>query len=163
MATSRKAWRNQLRDLAILHSLSDDLMLFWQLKANRWELLETRVRQLTEQTAIHKAIDDEEIATKFKKLLLNDPDYKEVRHRIRTAAKETLDIAQFLELPSPECIDELTFKPPLMTNEIIETAIEALDKFIVLCRVSSYPYHYVVQAVKSPRQFITNCWKFYWA
>ncbi len=155
-------WRNQLRDLSILYSLSDDLKLFWHLKAMKWEKLEIKVRQVAEQTSGYRSIvDEEDVAARFKKLILANAEYQEVRHRIRTEMKEVLDMAEFLDVAPPDGIEDLNFKPPLMSNKIIERVVEGIDEFIPLCRVSSYPYHYFWQALKLPIQFTKSAWQFY--
>lgn len=152
-------WRNQLRDLAVLYSLADDLKLFWQIKATRWEKLKAKVRQAAEASAGSTLIDKKAVKARFKELLINDPDYKELRHRIRSQMKEALAIASFLGLKPPDGLEKLNFKPLLMDYTTIETAIEGVENFIPLCRVSSYPYHHFWQAIRNPRIFIRSVWK----
>lgn len=154
-------WRDQLRDLAVLYSLAEDLKLFWQLKNTRWEKLQLRVRQVAEQTANSSVIDEDEVAARFKKLVLADPDFKEVRRRIREAVKEVQELALFLGIAPPIGLDHLTFKPPLMDNDTIEAVIENVEEFIPLCRVSSYPYHHLWKALRSPREFTRSWWEHY--
>lgn len=154
-------WRNQLRDLAILYSLADDLKLFWQVKAMRWEKLRPRVRQAAEGAAGSLLVDEKKVSARFKELLLGDPDYKELRHRIRTAVKEVNAIAAFLDIPAPHGLDAITFKPLLMDYHTIETAVEGIERFIPLCRASSYPYHHFWQALKAPKAFLRSAWRFW--
>ncbi|MDP1836674.1 MAG: hypothetical protein Q8K75_12205 [Chlamydiales bacterium] len=155
-------WRNQLRDLAILYSLADDLKLFWQLKATRWEKLEAKVLQAAQQAASSPIVDEEAVAARFKKFLLADNEYKELRFRIKTQIKEVIEMASFLGLEVPDGIQDIRFKPPLPEYDIIEESVESIEHFIPLCRVSSYPYHYVLQAIKTPRKFARACYEFYY-
>lgn len=154
-------WRTQLRDIAILYSLADDLKLFWQLKANRWEPLQTRVIQAAQQRIGSRFIDEEEVAASFKKYLLADPEYKELRFRIKAQIKEVLEIAAFLKLTPPHAIRNIKFKPPLPDYDVIEESVEEVENFIPLVRVSSYPYHHFIQAIKSPREFLTSAYEYY--
>ena len=154
-------WRDRLRDLSILFSLADDLKLFWQLKAMRWEKLEAQLRHSEELKAGSPILDEDELANRLKQLLLANADYREVRHRIRVQLKEVAAILGFLKVPMPEPLEALTFKPPLMTNSTVEEAVDAVEALIPVVRTASYGYGYARQAITAPRIFLSDLWAFY--
>jgi hypothetical protein len=154
-------WRDKLRDLSILYSLADDLKLFWQFKAMRWEKLEATVRHTEELKVNSLVVDEEVLAERLKQLLLADQDYREVRHRIRVQLKEVRAIMDFLKIGMPEALEALTFKPPLMDNAVIEVAVEATEGLEPAVRAAPYGRRYVRQVLTAPRQFFSDLWSFY--
>lgn len=153
-------WRNQTRDLGIVHSLVEDLKLFWQLKNTRWEKRQKEVQQASEIQQPQGASQDL-VEQKFRTLLKNDSDYREVRYRIIQQRKEIKQLYTFLDLDYPQELKKLKFTSLLLDNDSIEGAISALEKLIILCRVSSYPYYYCITAIRQPKQFFTSLWSFY--
>ena len=145
-------WRNQTRDLGILFSLIDDLQVFWQCKNIRWDALKQKFDQVAEHSPADKPKPGK-TETKFRAALKNDADYRELRHRIIHQRKEVKKICSFLGLSYPKELRRLKFTQLLIANSTIEEAVEALERLIPLCRVSSYPYHWVLALSCHPIQF----------
>jgi len=152
-------WRNQTRDLGILFSLVDDLQVFWQCKNIRWDALHKKIEQAVEH-AHPQGADPDKINEKFRAALKNDADYRELRHRIIHQRKETKKICTFLGLDYPQELLRLKFTQLLIENEVIEDAVDVLERLIPLCRVSSYPYHWVLAAARQPLQFFKDLREF---
>ncbi len=156
-------WHDKIQDMAVLHSLIDDLELFWQLKANRWEGVERRLKTMLEEAKEYQEGEKLDLNTKLARTLKGDEDYVDVKLRIKEEVADTKKLCKFLGIDTPKEIKALNFKPPLMDNARIEEAIAIVEETLVpLCRVSSYSYHWMLQFFRQPRQFIKECWEFYY-
>lgn len=152
-------WRDKVRDLAILYSLLDDLKLFWQLKASRWDKLEAKVFAHAEHASTSSLVDRAQVAASFKKLLLLDRDYQEMRFRIKNQLKQALAIAQFIGR-APLSIEKIKFTP-LLQYDLIERYVEEIEHQISLCREASYLKRHSIQGLKTPLKFLRSLCDFY--
>lgn len=149
-------WRNQLQDEALLSSLSEDLKLFWRLKATRWDELSEKIGQQVRSENILGDPGGIEQKKKLREVLKYDDDYVSLKERIKDQRDEAKEIFAFLEIKIPKELQTLKFTKSLIDFPIIEEAVEVIDEFIPYCHSANYWWFYLLQAWKSPKQFLND-------
>ncbi len=142
-------WRNQDRDLALLHSLLEDLKQYWQWKAVKWEKIAREVHYARAQTD-----EDEEVV--LRRALMGDDDYRDLLERLLIEIEECKAIFLFLEYDLPEELNELDLTVALIPNEILEPVIDDLEWLLPVCKAHIYPIKHIRAALKDPRRWLND-------
>lgn len=125
-------WRHHLSDIGLLYSLVDDLQSFWQLKALDWDKLQRKIYQIADEERRTHIQTKTSPDNRLRETLEHNDDYRPLRDRLDIEIRTALEIADFLNYPRVQSIEQLAFDPPLPPNEILESAIaeaEALANY----------------------------------
>lgn len=146
-------WRDRIHDLAFITSLTEDLKLFWQLKAMRWDHLEERIRNQIEIEDLLRDPEGKATRSKLRMILKGDEEYQFLKKRIKMQRDEVKKIFQFFRLDIPKPIRKLKFSQPVIDFDVIENAVDTLEEFISFCGTVDYNAYYLQQAWESPKTF----------
>ncbi len=147
-------WRNQDRDLSLLHSLLDDLKQYWQWKAAKWEKVAHEIHH-TRNLKGYRAEEEEEESI-LRRSLLGDEDYRDLFERLKVELDETKSIYAFLGYDPPEELEAMDLEAALIPNEILEPVIEDLEWILPVCKEIIYPLKHVRAAIRQPRQWLCD-------
>lgn len=136
-----KMWRNQLRDVALLYSLVDDLQLFWQYKALEWGKLARKIAQAAEEEQRTLARAPASPEKRLAEILEHNEDYHPLRNRIQVQLNDSLQVADFLGFGQVASLQQLSFEVPLPDDDVLEAAIAEAEQLARYAERANYWWH----------------------
>ena len=149
-------WRDQERDLCLLHSFLDDMKQYYQWKASKWEKIAYEIRYARQLKGYLPDEEEESEETVLRRALMGDDDYRDLVSRLATELDEAKAILHFLEYEPSQEMESLDLKAALIPNPILEATIDDIEWLIPVCKAFSYPWTHFRTAMKHPRQWLRD-------